>query len=370
MLRNNCCICNSELESIISFDEYPISFSMNDNNKYTFENLSFTECVRCKTIQIQKLIDLEVLYDQPHNHNVIGQTWIEHFKEFAHMINKCKKDNDNVLEIGSPTDKIAKYVDNYSKWVLMDPNSEQYPEKNIENIKDFFTEESIFDFNIDTIVHSHLLEHLYEPSKLLLKMNQVLKEDGNIFISIPNLHQYSFNTLFLGLHFEHTYHINEMNMIYLCNSCNLEIVKKQYYKTHSIFYQLKKKKQSSNISTELLKQYNLGYKSLLLRKIHEIKEKINIFNDIIKETKDVYIFGCHSNTQAILYFGLKADHIQYILDNDPLKWNKKLYGYQLVCKNPEIIRDMEHPTVICNVGIYTNEIIKQLLKINERVKII
>ena len=261
----------------------------------------FSECVECNTIQLTNLIDLKILYDKPHNDNSIGNTWIEHFKKFSSMIKKFKNKNDTVLEIGSPTDKILKYIDDYSNWILLDPNAKDYTntliykDKNIKSINSFFSKDTSFDFKVDTIIHSHLLEHLYNPCELLSNMSKILDKDGSIFISVPNLHSYSFNMVFLGLHFEHTYFLNEINMLYLCNKCNLQIVNKEYYKTHSIFYQLKKCDNQENISIDLLKNFNLGYKSLLFKKIEEIKEKISIFNSKTKD-KEIYIFGCHSNT--------------------------------------------------------------------------
>ena len=369
-IRNKCCICDNQLDNIIDFKKYPISLSMTNNNQYTFEDLIFTECIKCKTIQIKKLIDLKILYDKPHNNNIIGKTWIEHFQEFSSMINKFKKSNDNVLEIGSPTDKIERYIDNYLHWILMDPNCEKYPKKNIQGINDFFSEKSTFNCKFDTIIHSHLLEHLYEPKTMLLKMSELLTEDGSIFISIPNLHSYSFEILFLGMNFEHTYLINEINMLYLCNICKLKIVNKQYYKKHSIFYQLKKTNQQTTISISLLNEFNLGYKSLLLNKINEMKDMINNINITINNNKNTYIFGCHSNTQSMLYFGLNRKNIKYILDNDSTKWNKQLYGYDLVCSSPEIIKDELNVIVICNIGSYNYEVKKQLLKINNLITVI
>jgi 2-polyprenyl-3-methyl-5-hydroxy-6-metoxy-1,4-benzoquinol methylase len=364
-IRKLCCICNGKLDDIITFEKYPISFSMVSNDKECIsEDLIFTECCQCRTIQIKNLIDLKILYDKPHNDNIVGKTWIEHFQEFSCMINKFKKYHDRVLEIGSPTDKIVKYMNDYASWVLMDPNSKPYPDKNVENINSFFSEKSEFISKFDTIIHSHLFEHLYEPKKMLLKMSEILTEDGNIFISIPNLHLYSFDILFLGLHFEHTYLINEINMQYLCNSCELEIVNKQYYKTHSIFYQLKKAKKCENMSLSLLNEFNLGYKLLLLNKIHEMKDMISNINSMINNYKSVYIFGCHSNTQAMLYFGLNSQKIKCILDNDSTKWNKKIYGYHLLCNSPEIIKDEKDVIVICNIGPYANEVKKQLIEIN------
>ena len=375
-IRSKCCLCNGNLKNIKVLPEYPISFTMTKEDNYQFEDMIFTQCVKCNTIQLRNLIDLKTLYDKPHNDNSIGKIWIDHFKEFTNMIMKFKKKNGTVLEIGSPTDKILKYINNYKDWILLDPNAKDYTnntiykDKNIKSVKSFFTETTSFDFKIDTIIHSHLLEHLYNPYELLSNMSRILDNDGSIFISVPNLHLYSFNMLFLGLHFEHTYFLNEMNISYLCNKCNLEIVNKEYYKSHSIFYQLKKKTQQQNISINLLKNFNLGYKSQLSKKINEIKNMIRILKTEIKD-KDIYIFGCHSNTQAMLYFGLNTNNnIKYILDNDPGKWDKKLYGYQLVCKSPKIIKNIEQPIVICNVGPYTNEIKRQLIEINDKTKIL
>ena len=252
----------------------------------------------------------------------------------------------------------------------MDPNCEKYPKKNIQNINEFFSEKSTFNCKFDTIIHSHLLEHLYEPKTMLLKMSEILTEGGSIFISIPNLHSYSFEILFLGMHFEHTYLINEINMLYLCNICKLEIVNKQYYKNHSIFYQLKKTNQPTTISILLLNEFNLGYKLLLLDKINEMKDMINNINITINNNKNTYIFGCHSNTQSMLYFGLNCKNIKYILDNDSTKWDKQLYGYDLVCSSPEIIKDELNVIVICNIGSYNYEVKKQLLEINNLITVI
>ena len=176
--------------------------------------------------------------------------------------------------------------------------------------------------------------------------------------------------LFLGLHFEHTYFINEINMVYLCNECNFEIINKYYYNSHSIFYHLKKKKMNYNIPLNFIKEFNLGYKKILISKIDEIKNKVNEINNFIINKKDIYIFGCHSNSHAMLYFGLNTERIKYILDNDPMKNEKKMYGFELVCKKPDIISNDENPIVICNVGPYTEEIKKQLLEINKNVQIL
>ena len=41
----------------------------------------------------------------------------------------------------------------------------------------------------------------------------------------------------------------------------------------------------------------------------------------------------------LIIFGLKTDKIVYILDNDPEKEDKKVYGTNFIVKNPRIIKD-------------------------------
>ena len=81
--RNTCCLCNGNLKNITNLSQYPISFTMTKDDNYKFEDMIFSECIDCNTIQLRNLIDLKVLYDKPHNDNSIGNTWIEHFKEFS-----------------------------------------------------------------------------------------------------------------------------------------------------------------------------------------------------------------------------------------------------------------------------------------------
>ena len=59
---------------------------------------------------------------------------------------------------------------------------------------------------------------------------------------------------------------------------------------------------------------------------------------------------------------MKADDC--ILDNDSNKHGKRLYGTDLVVKSPEIIKDINKPTIILRAGVYNDEIREQILFIN------
>jgi len=339
---------------------------MAENIDYEYKNLNFMKCISCNTFQLSELISLETLYCDAHNNNVIGKTWINHFKKFTEFINYNSKNLKNVLEIGGPTNKIVKYINNYDKWILLDPNANTYNNK-IININKFFDENFKIEYKINTIIHSHLLEHLYYPNELLKHMNNILSDDGDMFISVPNMEYYSKTEVpFLGIHFEHTYFLNEVNIIYLLNKNNFIIENKKYYKNHSIFYHLKKIA-NITITIDLVKQYNISFTNLFNEKINFFKNLVENINKEITDKDLIYLFGCHTNSQIMVYFNLNTKNIKFILDNDESKHDKYFYGTPLKCKSPNIIKDIKNPKIICYIGTYTNEVKEQLKTINNTI---
>ena len=195
-------------------------------------------------------------------------------------------------------------------------------------------------------------------------MNNILSENGQMFISVPNMEFYAkTETPFNGMHFEHTYFLNETNIIHLANNNNFEIINKKYYNNHSIFYNLIKKNISSN-SFHLMRQYNISYTHLFNEKINYFKKLVKDINKKITNMEQVYIFGCHTNSQIMVYFNLNITNIRYILDNDTRKHKQYFYGTNLLCKSPEILKDIKNPKIVCYIGNYTSEVIEQLKTIN------
>ena len=122
MNRYNCSICNGELKNIYTLEKTPISLScVSSIEKYDYSNMSFSECIICNTIQLDKLIPLELLYSKSHNYVSVGETWKGYFELFNENINKVIKDK-NILEIGCPSGKLALSHNEYNKWYIIEPN--------------------------------------------------------------------------------------------------------------------------------------------------------------------------------------------------------------------------------------------------------
>ena len=85
----------------------------------------------------------------------------------------------------------------------------KFKSKNIDIVPSFIENELELISNGVTIIHSHTLEHLYEPLtffKSLAKKSQL----GDVMIfSIPDLYNYLKKNFVNTINFEHTYFITE-----------------------------------------------------------------------------------------------------------------------------------------------------------------
>lgn len=370
MNRETCIICYSQLNEIFLLDNFPIKLSCTDNPVINYSKLSFSQCVNCKTIQLDKLIELSILYSDSHNYTSIGKIWENYFKLFIDKLKPIIIDK-NILEIGCPSGKIAMNLDNYNKWFIVEPNKNNSIifNKNIHFIESLFDTNFSIDTEIDIIIHSHLFEHIYLPNEFLEKCYEILKDDGEMIFGIPNMEYFTeaIATPFLGIFFEHTVFLNKQNVSYLLNNNNFEILEIIDYEKHSTIYHCRKKNKSNIIvNTKITDYYNN-----FMYSIDVYNTFVNKCNNIIKNTnKDVFIFGASYNTQCLLALGIDNTKIKGILDNCKEKQNKYLYGYKIIVYGPEVLFDNTDCIVILKNGYYIDEIKEQLLSINKNMTII
>ncbi|EAH8424277.1 SAM-dependent methyltransferase, partial [Campylobacter jejuni] len=85
----------------------------------------------------------------------------------------------------------------------------------------------------------------------------------------------------------------------------------------------------------------------------------------------VYLFGAHLFGQYLIFQGLNTEKIINILDNNPSKQEKRLYGTKFIVKSPKILKDQDDSLVILNAGVYNDEIEKDILEnINKNIRIL
>ena len=140
------------------------------------------------------------------------------------------------------------------------------------------------------------------------------------------------------------------------------LLKKEYFlDDHSIFYATVRDSTVKPVALpEGLYEKN---KQLYLEYVTYHKELIKDLNSRMANTKQpIYLFGAHVFAQYLLAFGLDATRIICLLDNDPKKQGKRLYGTNLNVQSPKVLRDVRDPIVIMKAGVYNHEIKTDILE--------
>ncbi|EAJ1913038.1 SAM-dependent methyltransferase, partial [Campylobacter jejuni] len=189
--------------------------------------------------------------------------------------------------------------------------------------------------------------------------------------SLPNMQKWLENKFTNCLNFEHTIFLSENILEFLLQNHKFKIIRKQYFKEHSIFYHVCKDKSINTQNIVLKNEYGKNKKLFLdMKKYYQ--EKILYLNKILENTtKKVYLFGAHLFGQYLIFQGLNTEKIINILDNNLIKQEKRLYGTKFIVKSPKILKDQDNSLVILNAGVYNDEIEKDILEnINQKIEIL
>ena len=160
-------------------------------------------------IQLIELIPLNILYKTDHDSGVIGNVWLEHHQEFANFINKFEP--KSILEIGGGHGILSREYRklDYIDWTILEPNPSPAKGVDANYIEGFFDDHYSHQGKVDTLVHSHVFEHVYFPDKFISDIASFLKEGQNLIFSVPNMEEMLKRNYTNCLNFEHSIFISE-----------------------------------------------------------------------------------------------------------------------------------------------------------------
>ena len=329
-----------------------------DKNNDMFCDMDWGVSDSSGSLQLINLIDPDLLYQNHHNPGTIGKTWQEHHKKFHNFISKDTF--HNVLEIGGASGSLIELFlpeEKEFNWTIIEPSTQQWTnDPRVDFVQGFF-ENYNFNKKFDTVVHSHVFEHIYDPLSFLNKVYDILEDGGSHYITMPNLRHWVEQGYLNALMFEHTLYIDDIVLKYMLNTAGFEIVD-IVIEPHSIFVHCKKNKKS-NVPLP-----DLSYvKETFVTFLNNLHTDVAAINTAIGD-KQIYLFGGHVFSQYLLNAGLPESQVISILDNDPKKHNKRLYGTLLTVSPTSCLTDIDCPIVVLRGGPYTAEIKESILKIN------
>ena len=361
----------SDLEHLFTIKKSPVYMGVvkkKENQTSLFQDLSFYISKSTGTVQINPLLPLSVVYSREHGSGKIGKLWNQHHKNFANFIKK--KCTNHFFEIGSGHFQLFEEILKSRKdilWTALEPNPQKIINSNkLKILRKFFTKKTKV-FHNQTIIHSHLLEHIYHPNIFLKNISSKMIKNQIMIFSVPNMYQMIKRGYMNALNFEHTYYASEKIIDHMLYMNNLKIIDKQYFKKdHSIFYRVKKYYSKKSKTINFYKKNKL----LFLNYYNNFKDKVFKVNTTMNKNDFLYIIhGAHIFTQMAICYGLDTNKILFVTDNDPQKYNKFLYGTKLHVKNPRELLILKKKICVITTftGVYKSEIEHDLLKINKNI---
>ena len=360
---------SSNIEDLDTVPHFPVFMGSveQDQTKDLAADMTWSISRDSGLIQLKKLLPLDVLYQAQTTTSAIGTTWMAHHKEFAAFIQKY--DPKGVLELGGAHGILSV---EYSKiksipWTILEPNPAPVEGCRATFIKGYFDTNFSFSGNFDTVIHSHVFEHLYEPSEFMKHLGRFVEEGKCMIFSVPDLKSWLKRKFTNCINFEHTVFLTEPYIEYMLAQYGFRTVEKKFVMDgHSIFYAV--------VRDTSVKPISLS--SNLYKENKDIYEEfVDYHNDLIRElnhkistiTKPIYLFGAHVFAQHLLAMGLNSEKIVCLLDNDENKQGRRLYGTKFYVQSPIILGAVESPVVILKAGVYNDEIKKGILdNINTR----
>jgi hypothetical protein len=324
--------------------------------------MAWSICSSCGLIQLAQLLPLGLLYPVAHGSGVVGGTWRQHHAAFARFLEQFQP--TSVLEIGGSHGLLSVEYHRIADipWHIVEPNPMPVPDCRATFTKGFFGADSRFEHGFDMVVHSHVFEHIYHPRAFLADLRTHLAAGTTLCFTLPNMQVMLERNYSNCLNFEHTLFLTEPYIEYMLAAYGFELLRKEYFlEDHSIFYAAQK---FDDIRAAVLPQglYSKNRKTFTdyAAYYRRLVQELNVA--ISQCPGEVYLFGGHVFSQALLAFGLETQGIVGILDNDPEKRGKRLCGTDLFVESPVVLSRKVHPVVILKAGAYSAEIRADILR--------
>jgi len=323
-----------------------------------FAPFTICMCENCGVITLLDVVDPAVLYEIFHSDGV-GKVWEEHYERFASLIRKHHT-TGRVVEAGAGQGKLIKKLrPRYGAGLeVIDPQYEG-PREGVV-VHDQLCDSRLamtLKGQFDSFVSSHTLEHFVEFREYFTTAWTCLKDGGLLFTSVPNQEAGFAKGYGNMLNFEHPSVCTNLHWIYLHYKNRFVIKEISTFRGHSMMFVAQKVEKpvpfeldARAVAAEILEEYTRN----VTARIRKVRNRAT-------SDKENWLFGASNFSQPLFVYGLEDTVFSGVLDNSPLKHDKRLYGTSLMCRRPEDIVGKGKPLrVFLNIGAYNTEVEEQL----------
>jgi len=309
-------------------------------------------------------------YEFNYDDGIVSENYTEHFEKIVKFVSPYMSDkNAKILDIGCSTGGLlALFKEHgYSNLLGLDPSStcaasvkRLYGVDAVAgNISDFYSKETF-----DLVILSAVLEHLVDFMPAMNKIRALLKDNGLLFIEIPDAERFDsyIFTPFQQFSIEHINYFSQYSIVNLLSSAFFNIVKvlkdenrvNQTVDPDLFILSSKSIEQDFAIVRDeacgpCLRNYIDKCRKMDL----EIKEKLK---EKLKGKEKIIVWGVGTHTQRLIGSGLDLSRILYFVDSNSRYSGKKINNVEI--RLPKDIKD-DIPILISTYS-YQDEVARQI----------
>jgi hypothetical protein len=350
-----------DLEVVTMFADFPVHMGCTDQD--AADDLRVDMCWKQSAgsggLQLDPVVPLEVVYQGAHN-AAIGATWQTHHREFAAFLAEASP--TCVTELGGADGFLAHTVLDAIPtvtWTIIDPNPTAPPHPRLEIHVGLFEPGSELPDGTDVVVHSHFLEHVYEPRRLLESITECVSPGTRTVFSVPSMLEQLGNGYANALNFEHTVFLRHEYVVWLLEVCGFEVLRTEFFRDHSVFVDARVTGRPGDAELPDFRTQNRGLLLAFADGMREDARALAARAD--RFPGEVYVFGAHVFAQYLFAAGLPEERVMCLLDNNPAKQGKRLYGTGLEVAAPDCLAGVANASVILRAAHYNDEIRRQIL---------
>jgi len=375
----NCKICsNNNTKEVINLKKQPLANKYPRNkseiNKEPLYNLKVYYCKNCKSAQIGKIINRNVMFQDYYYLSSVNKKLVAHFNNLSKKLIK----NNFVIDIGSNDGILLKPLKKLGVKALgIDPSinvSKIANSKGYKTLVGFFDNKMIIKIlktypKPDILVASSVMTHMENPKIFAKNVKKLLKEDGKLVLEIEYLYNFIKNLEFERFYFDRPFYYSIKSIDLLFKSVGMSLIDVDKINVHgeSLRFIIKNKKNQIK-SKKLLKLIKTENKNLNLKlftdfNIKMVKEGnkfLKYLNNFRNLKKKIIGYGAPARVATITNFlNINSDLIPIIIDDSPLKQNRYTPGKHIKIINKKNINFKKIDIVIVFAYEYFKDIKKK-----------
>lgn len=340
--------------------------------------IQISECMKCGFVFNDKAVDEQTLNQFYTNDNYYytegsfgtGGSDLSRYEKYVHFLKPFLRHTDNIVDVGCGKGQFVKYLmdSGYAKvrGVELDKRMVEIALQQCIPVHEGSAFGMAFDADsIDLIIYTHVFEHLMDPNHVIRHANEYLKNNGYLFIEVPDASKYSEARVFDFFWLTTIEHINHFSSHYLeilLKNQGFELIAKSElnmpYNNPSLHYPSLKMIFRKNEGKKRT-FYQPAYHEQLRNKIYD---HINFENNfmakhrsmiqLLKDTKaNLYIWGIGREFFILATFTeLLNCNIKALLDKNQDKHGKTIDGIKIM--SPELLKRAEPNSTLLLTSVF------------------